>query len=100
MLQHQLAQVNAQRSQMAQHAMQLQSAMAQLHSSPPLLNGTSGAAGNGGGASGSPSDSLHTYSGGVSKPAKPPTGHFLSLSLGRFLCMQSRWQPETAALIK
>lgn len=69
-LQQQLQQVTAQRNQMATHAMQLQSAMHQLHNSPPLLNGAAAAAG----ASGSPADSLHTYSGGVTKPSKPPPG--------------------------
>lgn len=74
MLQQQLQQVTAQRSQLAAHAAQLQSAMQQLHNSPPLLNGGAGIAASG--ASGSPADSLQTYSGGVSKPSKPPAGKF------------------------
>jgi hypothetical protein len=73
-LQQQLQQVTAQRSQLAAHAAQLQSAMQQLHNSPPLLNGGAGIAASG--ASGSPADSLQTYSGGVSKPSKPPAGEF------------------------
>jgi hypothetical protein len=71
-LQQQLQQVTAQRSQLAAHAAQLQSAMQQLHNSPPLLNGGASIAASG--ASGSPADSLQTYSGGITKPSKPPAG--------------------------
>ena len=72
MLQQQLQQVTAQRSQLAAHAAQLQSAMQQLHNSPPPLNGGAGIAA--GGTSGSPANSLQTYSSGISKPSKPPAG--------------------------
>lgn len=70
-LQQQLQQVQAQRQSMAAHQQQLASAMQQLHASPPAFNGVPS---GGGGGSGSPGDSLHTYSGGVSKAKKPPAG--------------------------
>lgn len=96
-LQQQLQQVTAQRNQMATHAMQLQSAMHQLHNSPPLLNGAAA-----GGASGSPADSLHTYSGGASKPSKPPAGECAACRDGNQSGKQHalpslQWAPELTA---